>query len=696
MLILFTCFTRLSLENEIHNIFNSPANYYDNEGKEYLTLRFVDLKKEEPEAILFELSEFAKSNHLTLMASQQSESGLITKHIKYLFTSDQEVLRKLYFTDDFMINFANPTQEYYSNDLSDLKAVNHLDYLDKKKLQFKNKDIIEIHQFSKALEDFQNNTFIGVGLYCEDPDQVLDLLKNSSLNQYLHINSVSDLNDSNVTKSQMNPDEQEIDLSNFVMVTISFALFLLLIFNYVSHRKKEISIQRLMGISSIHIANRLFIRTFLINLLLYFICQIGMFLYLCGMPRPVNHELREMLFLYLILYMFILVLSYLISLVFIKKCNVVKGMKQNKLNTSIIPVNLILKACITIVIISPFIEMQSYIASNIVNMSSLFARQDELKQYAHVSNIKGSDGLETNMKKIYDILNQYGALYCDIDVYNSALHNLEYSESDEKGVIYPFIFVNKNYLEKVELFDVNHNKINLDDYQEETVVYFIPEAAENLDLQDIDFLYHMDEPIVMIKNPGEINSLLPMYFTNEQISLHDPIIVCYIENLDIQINQFNFYIDMTNRDTYSSLMRDLTLNGLDGIVDFEKNEIQLEAVISNFKARLLTFLLVVIVYFIMYISFLYLTVTMYFNEYKQLLALKYLNGTSYFKRYGNLFVLNSCVYLVPFMISITWLGLTWQSVIGYMLLFILLEVMMEIYMIQKFQKHGIVTVLKGE
>ena len=695
ILIFYTSFSISSLTNKLYNQFSAPTNYTNVEGKETLALRFMNIKEDDAVFIYHNLIDLASQYDFTLTLSKTTSTNLISTYDHYLFSRDKESLSQIYMMKGREIDFSQDTTDYYSSDIYDQQAYDYIDYVDNRKVKSNGKDVIRIHQLSECLEYIKGQTFIGVMLASNDPDAALQILKNSNLNQYLNITSIKNLNNSNVSRNEMGLFGVDNEIYyNYALTTIVFVLFVLLVFNYISHKLKDISIQLLHGKSVTRISNGMFLKTMLLCVLLYAVVQVVMFSAFCGSIRPVNYALRVQLMYFLSIYVLVLICAYVISLLYMKKINIMNGMKQRKMNKNIIDTCLIMKAVVTVIIIMPFVNLQEFVIKDFPPAFSIFLRKDKLNEYAHISNIEFTNDMFLNEKlkvDLYEVLNEHGAKYSD---FNSYITSLGQAESED-AVIYPFISVNKNYLQEYELLNTAGDIIDLDSIDD--IVYFVPESAKDIDLNELHYFYYEEDRVIYIKDPGYIDSLLPMYYASDNpLEVKNPVIG-YFPNTAGKLNnidQFNTFINI--EENLDDVEDALEQEGLSDYISFIKNETEVNIAVDYYADKVASFSIMLCVYLMTYISMLYLNVTIYINEFKIKLALGYLNGYSYIFRYGKLLCLNFIVYLVPLAFSVGVLNQSFVSVLCYLCFFTLVELLIEVIMIHKFHKKGIIRVLKGE
>ncbi|MGX8852116.1 DUF1430 domain-containing protein [Amedibacillus sp. YH-ame10] len=635
------------------------------------------------ENIIQSFLEFAKEHDLILISSEDITQNFITAKEVYLYSQNESILKNIPLEKTNTIDFSRNSNHYISTDMYDENAMNHYDFIDKAFKESEKKEIVRIYQMEQYIDKFIDKENFGIGILCENPESVKELIPNSSISQYVpNIDALP-------PASEVMPFETDNNQSVlYALILIIFVLFMLLIFCYISRSRKEIGIRYLMGSKTSKITRKMFMKTLMFCIILYAIIQIVLFYFFCGSVRLVNENLVRILFYYYIIFILANVLSYIIARIMIQRYTISTILKSKKSNQIIVDVNLILKAIMTCFIIGPFLSVMPFVLGKGSMYLTLVQNKSEIEKYATMSSMDNGGNIRENERMLYEIGNAYGAIYEDFDTY-LMVSNVGDNETNE--VIYPHITVNKNYLKDYQIYNVNGEKIDINDYGEK-YTYFIPETCD-YDKADIKGLNDYGGVVVKIKNP-------PTMYSHAALGLWGSIdhqIILLLPDKPKYFSSFGswkFYIPLG--ESMTLFQNELKKTDMNGRVFFSDNAIPLATTLSDYQYQILQGALLVTVYLSTYIAFTYLTLSLYFEENKKQLSLRYLYGRSFFQRYGKFLLLNASIYLVPVMLSFVWLHLNLLHVIAYVLFFGVVELGIALYRIYKFQKNGIAYVLKGE
>lgn len=136
--------------------------------------------------------------------------------------------------------------------------------------------------------------------------------------------------------------------------------------------------------------------------------------------------------------------------------------------------------------------------------------------------------------------------------------------------------------------------------------------------------------------------------------------------------------------------------GLDSLVTLQNTNNDYQIAYEKGKDEVITFLLLLITYIIVILSFIYQNTYIYFLENKQKFALEYLYGNTFLQRHGNLF-LNNLIMYAPLMLCLYFIfGLKISEVVIFIILAVLFEILASWILIRFFEKKRLVAILKGE
>lgn len=300
-----------------------------------------------------------------------------------------------------------------------------------------------------------------------------------------YVSSMNDLFQENVCTIQDYLLERETSAvgpvnhtSKYVIFFFALALLSILAMFHTVCSSRETAIQKQFGFSALKISYELFLKQQMLVFLF-----INAFITLFIIVYSKNKELlliilKDNFFFFLCFGGFYLLFS-LCTIHFEKINTGVKGRKPVKW---IVLADLLLKIILSVAVVNSFIAIQA-------RLNAAKMEQENLSSWAEISDygvlfplcvgndlVEMRNGVDTLRSQCLDfylrLLEQNEAIYIGSESYSEMMIKLN------PDSIYRDITVNTNYLEKFPIYDVDGNRILVDDNTEETI-YLIPEKFRN-------------------------------------------------------------------------------------------------------------------------------------------------------------------------------------------------------------------------
>lgn len=369
---------------------------------------------------------------------------------------------------------------------------------------------------------------------------------------YVSFNSNNNINEfSSKLEERLGIDKIEIqeELSgvssesslNIILIGALYLIVILTIIYGLIKSYKKIAIQKLMGISERDIWIKLMggiVSNYLLSILFVII--------LFSIMLFKSYNILYFEFIYKIIFIYTMELLALIIIIaipfqYIRKVKIVNMLKNKKPTKEIVAINFVVKVIFMVVfIIIINLCLNQYEKKEIAYINS-FEQWDEIDQYYSIpyvvnqpDDIMMQSSYWENQKNIYTDFSNDGGILCDFTEYSPGVREIRESETT-----YEYernrVKVNPNYLEKYPVYDIDNNRIKIDE-SEEGFVFLIPEKYkpdENEILEIIKFqrsdgnnVYDESKGIkfIWIKNSQKLFSMLVEVNPEEGNLVEDSII----------------------------------------------------------------------------------------------------------------------------------------------------------------------------
>lgn len=676
----FISFTSFS-EKEQNSLLDLHINQANAKQANYYLVIF---ENKNIESAVKELENFVNSKKYSVFLGHSINNGSKRINRTFIYLPKGEDL-SIFTKQGKMIDYSTSSPFYLSSEIEDTDAFDIIDLIDKRN-NASYKDITQIYTLDKYVELGDKRTKIYANFVTnEDEEQFQKAIYSSPLSK-----SVME-----VTKGDFEIKYTKTNMITYSVLITSAITILVLFVYYILKQDKEIAIRKLMGQSSCCICKKIFLKQIFGYFLIYVFIQILCFIYFVHKPSPVTYPLLLDLILYAFAFMLFLVVCYGIMYIFIKNRRKIYSLKKEIVKKPVIILNLLLKFAVLVLIAQPFVLFFKEGIPQLSEFIYLQTNSKELKNQIYLSGIYENSTLKK--EDLFFTLNEYmemhGGLYQDFETYD-AYKFMSQTDTDFQTTIYPFIHVNGNYLKNYPLFDVNGNVIQLEDYQQETL--FVP--AIYPEIYSEDHMYYCSQnpqcEVVSIKGGTKFYN---RHLNSSIHSLKDPLIVFKPEaykNPDVNMN--GYYLPVYEESDEAEFKEFLKEKGLDSLVILQNTNNDYQIAYEKGKDEVITFLLLLITYCIVILSFIYQSTYIYFLENKQKFALEYLYGNTFLQRHGNLLLNNLIVYVPLLLCLYFFFKLKVIEIFIFIILAVLFELLASWFLIRIFEKKRLVSILKGD
>lgn len=129
---------------------------------------------------------------------------------------------------------------------------------------------------------------------------------------------------------------------------------------------------------------------------------------------------------------------------------------------------------------------------------------------------------------------------------------------------------------------------------------------------------------------------------------------------------------------------------------FNKSKVYMEMYENNLKTTATKLIMQILNLSLVIISIIYLILYMYLDHYKYELAVKYVNGWSRWQRYKHILELNFITDVISFILAVLFIDVAMMNLFIYFIAIVMIEYVISIYIIKKFEKKSMVQILKGD
>lgn len=629
-----------------------------------------------------------KKYNVTAIGVSQYLGTETQRNICYVY-ADKDIYKNQFSTEqNERIQFSDEEENrYYTINKDDKNAV-LLDFLNPMYYSFSTP--YELHPFHQAIG---NRMPVLLNISGIEREQFTKAISKSEYRKY--ILEVNDLDEGLISFTNIGEGIQfKSEKLMYICVVLAFVSLMMLIIVQTIKHKKYIAVAKLNGISKARIIKKVFL-PYLISVFLAYSLVLFILLYLVsGTYREVNKGLYHVMILSIIAFFILMIVLMLLLYVYLWLYVNFHDLKQNKMNTISININILVKIIMTSLLMLPFVTLASDTYTQSKDTISMYRMRNESKNRYIISVFDDNKDMMEDEKltaAIYTLISEkynakgYGLL-------NWFIRYDSNTEDEINRYEIPLAIVNRNYLKDYDLYEYDTKK-KIDIESLHGGVFIVPKSHEKSEsLKNYKNELYTSKVIIAKDIKENLNS--PYFLDISLLSKYskNPIIyVCDEEIPETLTWGLSMYVDSTD---LSNLTKDLKETGYAANVVTQS---LLPAVELEFNKNLVTFttmIFMMIGYLVVYLTFVYQSIFVYLDVYRKKLSVQYLHGYSYTKRYTEIYTINACAYVLAGVIAYAVFHVNIKDIVLYILFFGGIEILFEAYQIRRFERKSGIRSLK--
>lgn len=673
--------------NETHyfNIQNFSNETYINMQVTGVSLSAADNNMTMPQ-LIDSLQEFAEENDAEIHIVRGKNDDLNRQVIEhFIYSSTFDVDNFIYTDEDSKISFSDKTENhYYAVDSNDSNAINIkvLDDYYSTGVLYALQSYRPLHQLKNVIDD--GDIELLVSFYEEDIN-AMNALKESLMNKY------SLTNESFIELESPKPAERAIG-TNFQLIIILVVVNIILMTSYINKKLKEISIRKMNGNKNHQIMKRVIGGYILREIIVFSLAVIITFTVLVGEISPMSYNIIEPICITSIIFILGLILLMGILYFYIRYISSLVSLKKSSVNMKLVFSNLVVKILLMAIIISPMI---SQVNKGIIASENLYNRLKYHDKEKYRYTVSGTSKTSFKMcmaesikisEDYFKVLEKEKGIYTDFDFSNKENFTSSSEEQSNENIL-PYIIVNKEYLRDYEIRNEQGEIIDVDLISNN--ILFIPEKYKDKDyVSMINQDKSIEEVYVTFERPfynPDINA--PMAVSEDPLVL---LVTDFAPEYVQPMYQYAYYGDVESLETtlkemgYENKYR-ITDNS--GIYNY-----YMKMYVKTFSKTIG----IILLYAFIMLVFLYQSVYLHLEEVKKDISVKYLLGHRFWSRYRELVIFNLSPHIILLLSAVGILKVPFKEAALFVAVFMAIEIIFLVYLIKKFEKNAVSTVLKGE
>lgn len=657
------------------NLQYTEMSVLSNENAIYVNLN-EKANGENSEVVNSYINELAKEYKI-IGAYSYTGNGL--RKITTYFVPDNfdSILGNVYTSND-SIKSILAENGYVTTNHDDSKADGIIDLLSPS-YNKKYNNTIEIHNMD-TIAKYNNGELANIQLtfISENKTKLINDIKNSKL-----IGFIQDGWEDRTYHFEL--PENDMTLTK-IMFLISLVSFLLILFCQLSKCRKNIMIMKLSGFSTFEIEKELCIKQLINQLLLYITTLAVMYLLFIHKLTYATHDFLSLLIVTILFDLICLIMIGVIIYLIIANVNKVINMSITNLNHNLVKLSFLLKLFFIFIVIIPLFDFVNNGMPAISKMYYMIEEQEKYRNYLFIEGIRfeSFDRIQDNVKSIYQIFNKNGAIYQEFEL------NYDYEKQSNSYEIYPkdFLIANQNFLnqytikgESGEIIDIKDNTLLVPaKYKDENIdsSVYCNEDCSILYIENDVKLYNHDvkSETPMKKNaiiyvPGKEYENYLLFKSNLYIKDDSSRIA-----LESALNEYNIYF---NKD-----------------ISIGKTNVDYDILYQSVFSQILSLLISLAIYCFVLFVFIYQNVFILFLENKKEFATKLLNGYGYIELYGSFLIFNLLTTMLPIYFACYIYAIPFKELLPLIFCIIFFELCESYFLIRKFEKVNVLSVLKGD
>ncbi len=654
----------------------------------------------ENEAYQTQLYEIFKKYDVVATGFLQSENIHAQSNSVYIYATSDIYVDDIQTINNERIQFSNEDENrYYTLDTNNNENAILIDLLNP--LFYDYVVPYEYHPFHQAIGNKIPTLYTIEGISVEEFENEI---KGTDFRNYIENLSVLD---EHGTFTIIKDEGIQFDPNNILFICMGLAcvsLMMLIVVNTIKH-KKYIAVCRLNGVGKVKILKNKFLLFLLSLALSYALVQILLLLIFGGGFREASEAFYQIIVLSILGFLGVIVLLIVFVYVYLSLYRNFHDLKQNKINSFSIYLNIIVKTLATAILMAPFVSIvpDFYIQANEAKLLYEHKIENE-NRYAirvfadkYTNEIGGEAAVDINRDIIEHLSNEYEGMYYNLydwvvqseiskDVYDPVTGTMDQSYE------VPFIYVNRNYLNDYPVIEHGtNNQIDIDSLS--GGVLLVPKRyEESASLESYKQWYVYQEVIFVEDFIQQFKTLDFREVEDNAKYIKNPIVYVCDENIAETLNgSGSYYFNTTN---LPKVYDELSEMGYKDNVDLYSLYPEVQMAFHRHLVTFSSMLFLLIGYLSVYLVFVYQSIYVYLDVFKKKISIQYLNGYSYIKRYHEIYIINACAYIIAGIIASLVYHVEIKGIVLYILFFGCMEVLFEAYQIRRFQKKEGMNALK--
>lgn len=632
--------------------------------------------------------------------SRVSESNGVDIDEKYVYINNSNYFNELKLIEGNGFNQENKESEMFLSTkiTEDDKQIAQIACLDKNYIMY-----------IYTLQQLSNNGFLFDG-YCyvqlDENEKIDNFIRD--LEYEIDVDGIKVVEDSYYEEYSVN--------IKWVIIIALYILNMLILLYYILKSYKKISIKKMLGFTNINIyikdVGELVFSQIVIQILTTFILGIINF-------NKYNYYVSEFLSKLLILFgIEIIILFIFISLpyLYLNKIKIINMIKNKQPTKEILIFNTIVKSILILI----FFYMLKYAMLDLSSVNKIyttnsFEKWEEMKDYVILPStynlpykelLNDEESFYSDNKEIYKYFNERGAILADFSLFIDS--DREYYENERPNFYErDIVTVNQNYLNLNPVIDTYGNKVEVDESNENTIV-LVPEKYKSYENEIINIQEKWSGKavdLIWIKSGQRLFSYNLDVNNKEGNFVEDVIINVLTENngqkfdymmiMAYKGNPFKIKLDtsISIDDNVRPILREFGYSQY--ITEIYNVSDVVASEMKDLKNKVYFYIVNILIISIALLLVIIQNVTNYFSQYKQYLAIRYLNGYNIWDKYKEYMILILLSWLIIFSITraLNILDIILQIKISVILL--LLEIIISIIFLVKNNNKNISSIIKG-
>lgn len=634
--------------------------------------------------------EFYISSNSEEIISHLDLSGEVDFSKSYYITNDYSDINATIYVEQFNRFSGNPS----SNFLKEKTVYKPISLLGDLELSDNNSIILmyfvvpetEVDNFKKYLEiEFVRPNYMCTETKFEDEFRICNM------GFFMDTSSENYVND----KMNYNLLENPLEYPKSTVYLTMFSLILILL-NITLTQSKEISIRHLYGNKEGVIFRRLFSQSIVVSILSFVATLVVVSVLALNFKLSVTHQFLSILTSFTIVY---IVLMTLLSIVFygLLKISLRSNSLKKTFKAGIIMYFSVLVKVVAIILLSfPIAQLFEQAVADREYLDYFDTHtfyQDHLivRSINYGYEMNWEETMEQN-QWLFSIIEDLELMYLNsmqLHQYVEAYNDQYFADETLK-----YVSVNRNLIKNYEMFDTENNKIDTESLEVNTI--YVPESR----LKEFDTHSNQFKNVVYTKDTPTVSR-----FATSGYVIESPIILVIVDDP-------SYHVDSINNDSIILPNDPETVKEFVGIVSnqitdpnmFRVNDLY-SMISMNYRETMLSLVLSIFSTLIIITMFSYMITVTYIENFKMYIAIFYSQGFSRLKRYEGLIYIVLGTLISTFIVSDIQnrlanplLGDRVNIAIffGMIIIILIIDVILMITLINKFEAKSVPVILKGD